>query len=68
MIRFHFFPATTRNAIAINRVKICTSFSAGELCTAYYPKDQLWHRAVIESAYSTDKGPMVITNMISDPY
>lgn len=48
-----------RSIIADTRIKTSTSFSAGEVCAAFYPKDSLWHRAVIEKSYSTDKGPMV---------
>ena len=45
--------------ISARRVASTSVFSVGDICAAFYPKDQRWHRAVIERVYSTEKGSMV---------
>ena len=38
------------------------SVSPGMLCAAYYPIDQLWHRALVEGINETEKVTIIHTN------
>jgi hypothetical protein len=45
-------------------MKTTTKWSVGDLCAAFYPKDQCWHRALIEKMYSDSRGEWILVHYV----